>query len=70
LFRQWKLVKADDTFSVDAFKTSTIKALHKVIDEHDDGLFPSLKAVGKAKKLLDEELFWVIGYQCKPTKYG
>jgi hypothetical protein len=43
LFRAWKLVKAGDTSPVGAFKTSTIEALHNVIDEDNDGLFPNLK---------------------------
>jgi hypothetical protein len=31
-------------------KTTTKEALHEVIDENSEGLFPSLKAVSKAKK--------------------
>ncbi len=68
LLHSWKLVKAGDTSPVGASKTSTKEALHKVIDEHNKGLFPSLKAVVKAKKLLDEEAFCVTGYQHEPTK--
>jgi hypothetical protein len=70
LFRPWKLVKAGDTSAVGAFKSSTIEALHKVVDEKDDRLFPSLKAVCKARKLLDQEAMGLIGYECKKTKYG
>jgi hypothetical protein len=64
------VVKAGDTSPVGAFKTSTIEALHKVIVVGNDHLFPSLKAVGKAKKLLDEEAKRVIGFECKLTKHG
>jgi hypothetical protein len=70
LFRPWKVVKAGDTSPVGAFKTSTIEVLHKVINAGNDRLFPSLKAVGKAKKLLDEEAVRIIGYECKQTQYG
>jgi hypothetical protein len=70
LFRPWKLVKAGDISPVGAFKTSTIDALHKVIDESDEGLFPGLKAVSKARKLLDEEAVRLIGYECKKTIHG
>ena len=41
-----------------------------MIDEDDDGLFPSLKAVSKVKKVLDQEAVRLIGYECKRTKYG
>jgi hypothetical protein len=44
LFHAWKSVKAGDTSPVGTFKTSTIEALHKAIDEKKEGLFPSLKA--------------------------
>jgi hypothetical protein len=70
LFRAWKLVKSGDTSPVGAFKTSMIEVLHNVIDEQDERLFPSLKAVGRVKKLLDEEAKRLIGYECKVTKYG
>jgi len=70
LFRSWKLVKAGDMSPVGAFKTSTIEALHGVIDENNEGLFPSLKAVSKARKLMDEEVCRIIGYECCPTQYG
>ncbi len=33
LFCPWKLVKASDTSPAEAFKTSSIEALHKVIDK-------------------------------------
>jgi len=64
------IVKAGDTSPVGAFKTSTIEALHGVIDENNEGLFPSLKAVSKARKLLDEEACRIIGYECRRTQYG
>jgi len=70
LFRPWKLVKAGDTSPVGAFKTSTIEALHGVIDENNEGISPSLKAVSKARKLLDEEACRIIGYECRRTQYG
>jgi hypothetical protein len=64
------VVKAGDTSPVGAFNSSTIEALHKVIDVGNDRLFPSLKAVGKAKKYLDEEAKRVIGFERRSTKYG
>lgn len=48
LFHLWRLVKAGNTSPVGAFKISTIEAFHKVIDEHDEKLFPSLKAAGES----------------------
>ncbi len=48
-------MKAGDTLPIGAFQTSTVDALHKVIDENDEGLFPGLKAVSKVRKQLDEE---------------
>jgi hypothetical protein len=40
-------LKAGDTSPVDALKTSSILALHNVIDENNDGLFPSASAVSR-----------------------
>jgi hypothetical protein len=45
LFRPWKLVKASDVSPVGAFKTSSINALHDVIDEEGLGLFPSASSI-------------------------
>jgi hypothetical protein len=64
------IVKAGDTSPVGAFKTSTIEALHGVIDENNEGLFPSLKAVSKARKLMDKESCRIIGYECCHNQYG
>jgi len=41
VFKEWKLLKAFDCSSVGAFKTSTLQAMHSVLDEHNNGLFPS-----------------------------
>jgi hypothetical protein len=70
LFRPWKIVKVGDVSAVGAFKTSTIKALHSVIDENNSGIFPSPSAVDRAYKLLDTHAATIIGYECKVTKYG
>jgi hypothetical protein len=42
----------------------------KDIDEQDERLFPSLKAIGRVKKQLDEKAKLLIGYECKVMKYG
>lgn len=63
-------MKAGDTSPVGTFKTSTIEALHKAIDEKKEGLFPSLKAVTTMKQLLDEEAKRLVGYEYKGMKYG
>jgi len=39
------LVKAGDVSAIGAFKSSTIEALQNVIDENNDGYFPSVSAV-------------------------
>ncbi len=70
LFRPWKIVKAGDVSAIGAFRTSTIKALHDVIDEYNEGLFPSQSAVDRARKLLDDHASEMIGYERKDTKYG
>jgi hypothetical protein len=71
LFRTWRLLKAGGTSPVGAFKTSTINALRNVIDDRNkEGLFPLAAAVLRTKKLLDDESFWLIGFEWKQTKYG
>jgi hypothetical protein len=44
-FRPWRMVKASDVAAVGAFKSSTINALRNVIDEKEEGLFPSVSTV-------------------------
>jgi hypothetical protein len=70
LFHPWKLVKASDVSPAGAFKTSSINALHDVIDEEGLGLFPSTSSINRARALLDKHAFGLIGYERKQTKYG
>ncbi len=70
LFRPWKIVKAGDVSPIGAFRTSTSQALHDVIDEFKEGLFPSPSSVDRARKLLDNYAIEKIGYERKETKYG
>jgi hypothetical protein len=62
-------VKAGDVSAIGAFKSSTIEALQNVIDENNDGYFPSVSAVWQAWSLLDKHGSEVIGWK-KQTKYG
>jgi hypothetical protein len=70
LFRPWKLVKAADVAAVGVFKSSTINALHSVIDENKEDLFPSVSTVSRVRCLLDDYAFKMVGWERKMTKYG
>jgi hypothetical protein len=69
IFCPWRLVKAGDVSAVGAFKSSTIQALRNVIDENNDGLFPSVSAVCWARSLLDKHGSEVMGWKKQQTKY-
>jgi hypothetical protein len=69
LFRSWKLVKAGDVSSAGSFKTSTINALHCIIDEKQEQLFPSA-TINRSRKLLDQYAAERIGCGRKETVYG
>ncbi len=70
IFRPWKLVKAGDMAAVVGFKTTTINALHTIIDENGDGFFSSAMTVKRSRALLDQYGSKVIGYHCRDTQYG
>jgi hypothetical protein len=70
LFRPWKLVKAADVAAVGAFKSSTINALHSVIDEQKEELFPSNSIVRRVRGLLDDYGFEKIGWERRMTRFG
>ncbi len=70
IFKEWKLLKAFDCSSVGAFKTSTLQAMHSVLDEDNIGLFPSASSVDRCRKLLDMHGKNLVGYERKVTKYG
>ncbi len=62
LFHPWKVVKAGDVSAIGAFKTSTVKALHEVIDENNEGIFPFPSAVDRVHKLLDNHASSLVGF--------
>ncbi len=70
VFRPWKLVKAGNVSATGAFKTSTLKELHEVIDEHNEGVFPSPSPVSRARMLLDDHAIQLMYYRWKETKNG
>jgi hypothetical protein len=70
VFKEWKLLKAFDCSSVGAFKTSTLQAMHAVLDEDKNGFFPSASSVDRCRKLLDNHGKNLVGYERKVTKYG
>jgi hypothetical protein len=70
VFKEWRLLKAFDCSSVGAFKTSTLQAMHGVLDEEKNGYFPSASAVDRCRKLLDNHGRQLVGYERKYTKYG
>ncbi len=70
LFKPWRVLKAGDVSPIGAFKTSTVKALNDVIDEKNQGLFPSPTSINRARALLDDYAFQQIGYERRMTKYG
>jgi hypothetical protein len=49
LFLPWNLVKVGEASPIGTFKTSTIDASHKVINENDEGIFPGLKVLPTVK---------------------
>ena len=51
IFKDWKVVKAFDCSAISTFKTSTIKALHSVLDKDKIGLFPSPSAITRARQM-------------------
>jgi hypothetical protein len=53
LFHHWIIFKAGDVSAIGAFETSIIKTLYEVIDENNEGIFPSPSAVDRACKLVD-----------------
>jgi hypothetical protein len=62
--------KTGQRIAVGAFKTSTIKALNEVINEKNQGFFPSPSSVDRACAKLDDYAFNMIGYQRRDTIYG
>jgi len=70
IFKDWKVLKAFDCSAIGAFKTSTVKALNLVLDDGRIGLFPSLSAINRARKLLDNKASEVVGCHRELTKYG
>jgi hypothetical protein len=67
---KWRLLKAFDCSSVGAFKTSTLQAMHSVLDEENNGYFPSASSLARCRKLLDEHGKNIVGYERRITKYG
>jgi len=70
VFKEWRLLKAFDCSSVGAFKTSTLEAMHSVLDEDKNGYFPSVSSLARCRKLLDEHGKTLVGYERKQTRYG
>ena len=70
IFKDWKVLKAFDCSAIGAFKTSTIKALHSVLDEDKIGLFPSSSAIDRARQKLDKYTMEIVGCRREMTKYG
>ena len=70
VFKEWKLLKAFDCSSVGAFKTSTLQAMHAILDEDKKGYFPSVSSVTRCRHLLDNHGKNLVGYERKETKYG
>lgn len=70
IFKDWKVLKAFDCSSIGAFKTSTVKALHSVLDDQKIGLFPSPSSIDRARGLLDKYTMSEIGCRRELTKYG
>ncbi len=70
VFKEWKVLKAYDCSSIGAFKTSTVKALHFVLDEEKQEYFPSPSGIDRARKLLDDYAMQKIGCERRATKYG
>jgi hypothetical protein len=70
VFKGWRLLKAFDCSSAGAFKTSTLQAMHAVLDEEKNGYFPSASAVDRCRKLLDDHIRQLVGNERKDTKYG
>lgn len=70
VFKEWRLLKAFDCSSVGAFKTSTLQAMHAVLDGEKLGYFPSASAIDRCRKLLDDHGRSLIGYERRETKYG
>jgi hypothetical protein len=64
-FKELKLLKAFDCSSVGAFKTSTLQAMHAVLDEDKNGFFPSASSVDRCCKLLDNHGKNLVGYERK-----
>jgi hypothetical protein len=70
IFKDWKVLKAFDCSSIGAFKTSTVKALHSVLDNEKVGLFPSPSSIDRARQLLDKYAMETVGCRREMTKYG
>lgn len=70
IFKDWKVLKAFDCSAIGALKTSTIKALHSVLDEDKIGLFPSPSAIDRARQMLDKYAMEIVGCRREMTKYG
>ncbi len=70
VFKEWRLLKAFDCSSFGAFKTSTLQAMHSVLDEENNGYFPSASSLARCRKLLDEHGKNIVGYERRITRYG
>jgi hypothetical protein len=70
VFKEWKLLKAFDCSSVGAFKTSTLQAMHAILDEDKKGYFPSVSSVTRCRQLRDNHRKNLVGYERKETRYG
>jgi len=70
MFRPSRVVKACDLGPIGSFRTGTVSSLRDIIDQSNDGFFPSTSAVSRARVALDKHALNVVGWRKEDTRYG